>query len=58
MLNYLIDKRVAEKNGKMVMIFVDMKAAFDSVDREIFVQMMRKKKVKESLVVRCEEMLE
>jgi len=57
-LNYLINKRVAERKGKMVVTFVDMKAAFDSVDREILIQMMRKKKVRESLVVRCEEMLE
>jgi len=57
-LNYLINKRVAERKGKMVVTFIDMKAAFDSVDREILIQMMRRKKVRESLVVRCEEMLE
>jgi len=57
-LNYLINKRVAERKGKMVVTFVDMKAAFDSVDREILIQMMRKKEVRESLVVRCEIMLE
>lgn len=57
-LNYLINKRVAERKGKMVVTFVDMKAAFDSVDREILIQMMRKKEVRESLVVRCKEMLE
>jgi len=54
-LNYLINKRIAKRKGKMVVTFVDMKAAFDSVDREILIRM---KEIRESLVVRCEEMLE
>lgn len=41
-LNYLINKRVAEEKRKMVM-FIDMKAAFDSVDRGILVENMRKR---------------
>lgn len=57
-LNYIINKRVAERKGKLVVLFVDMKAAFDSVDREILVQTMRRKGVREGLVVRCEELLE
>ncbi|XP_078050783.1 macrophage colony-stimulating factor 1 receptor-like [Augochlora pura] len=46
--------RVAVRKGKIVVTFIDMKAAFDSVDREILIQMMRRKGVRESLVVRCE----
>jgi len=57
-LNYLINKRVVERKGKMVVMFMDMKAAFDSVDREILMKMMRKKGIRESLAVRCEEVLE
>lgn len=42
----------------MVMMFVDMKAAFDSMDREILLKdNERKKEMKEDLVVRCEEVL-
>lgn len=33
-LNYLINKKVAEEKGKMIISFLDMKAVFDSVDRE------------------------
>lgn len=42
----------------MVMMFVDMKAAFDSMDREILLKdNERKREMKEDLVVRCEEVL-
>lgn len=42
----------------MVMMFVDMKAAFDSMDREILLKdIERKREMKENLVVRCEEVL-
>lgn len=42
----------------MVMMFVDMKAAFDSMDREILLMdNERKREMKEDLVVRCEEVL-
>ena len=41
----------------MVVLFVDMKAAFDSVDREVLLRAMRGKGVREQLVVRCEEIL-
>ncbi|XP_039311279.1 uncharacterized protein LOC120359054 [Solenopsis invicta] len=51
-LNYLINKRVAVRKSKMVVLFVDLKAAFDSVDREILIQMMRERGVRKSLVVR------
>jgi len=57
-LNSLINKGIAKRKGEMVVTFVDMKAAFDSVDREILIRMMRRKEIRESLVVRCEEMLE
>lgn len=42
----------------MVMMFVDMKAAFDSMDREILLKdNERKREMKEDLIVRCEEVL-
>lgn len=56
-LNYMINKGVAEKKGKMVILFLDMKAAFDSVDGEILRETMRKRGVRKKLVVRCEEVL-
>lgn len=43
----------------MIMMFVDMKAAFDSMDREILLKdNKRKREMKEDLVVRCEVLKE
>ncbi|XP_077280504.1 uncharacterized protein LOC143907534 [Temnothorax americanus] len=56
-LNHLINRQVNGKKGKMVVMFVDLKAAFDSVDRRILVEAMRKRGVREGLVERCKELL-
>lgn len=56
-LNYLINKYINSRKGKMVVLFVDLKAAFDSVDRRVFLEDMRKRDVREGLVKRCEEVL-
>lgn len=41
-LNYLVNRQINIKGGKMIILFVDMKAAFDSVDREKLIETMRK----------------
>lgn len=46
-----------ERKGKMVVLFVDIKAAFDSMDREVLMEEMRKRGVREGLVVRYKEVL-
>lgn len=46
-----------ERKGKMVVLFVDIKAAFDSMDREVLMDGMRKRGVREGLVVRYKEVL-
>ncbi|XP_071577718.1 uncharacterized protein [Temnothorax nylanderi] len=56
-LNYLINRQVNRKKGKMVVLFVDLKAAFDSVDRRILMEAIRKSGVREGLVMRCKELL-
>lgn len=43
-LNYLINKRVAERSRRMVVMFIDTKVAFDSVDRDILVERMKKRR--------------
>lgn len=53
-LNYLINKRVVKRKGKLVVMFLDLKAAFDSVDRRILVKSMRKRGIREGLMMRCE----
>lgn len=43
LINYLINRQVEKKEGKLVAMFVDLRAAFDSVDRGVLIETMRKK---------------
>ena len=56
-LNHLINRQVTRKERRMVIFFIDLKAAFDSVDRVVLGKAMRKRGVREGLVERCEEVL-
>lgn len=56
-LNYLITKQVERRKEGMVIMFVDMKAAFDSVDRGKVVRAMREKGVRKGLAKKCEKVL-
>lgn len=56
-LNFMMNRRVLDNKGKLVVLFVNMKAAFNSVDRDILLESIRSKGVREGLVVRCKEML-
>lgn len=40
-LNYLIQRRIERKDGKLLAFFVDLRAAFDSVDKGILVNAMK-----------------
>lgn len=57
MLNYLINRQVGEKGGRMIAVFLDLKAAFDSVDRGVLIEAMKAKGVREGLIERCGEVL-
>jgi len=41
-LNYLMNKKLEAKKGKVIAMFVDLKAAFDLVDREILCAMRQR----------------
>lgn len=41
----------------MVAVFIDLKATFDTVDRAILLEMIRKKRIREGLIGRMEEAL-
>ncbi|XP_067208444.1 golgin subfamily A member 6-like protein 25 [Linepithema humile] len=56
-MNYLINRQLEKKKGKMTALFIDLKAAFDSVDRGVLVGAMRERGVREGLVGRVEEVL-
>jgi len=51
-LIYLINRQIGKKKEKMTAMFVDLKDAFDSVDRRILVNTMRARGIKEGLVSR------
>ena len=46
-LNHVINRQVTRMERKMVIFFIDLKAAFDSVNRDVLVRAMRKRGVKE-----------
>lgn len=52
-LNYVINRQLREK--KVVAMFVDLKAAFDSVDREVLYSAMRERGIREELIERVKE---
>lgn len=53
-LNYLI--KLGKEKG-MFALFIDLKAAFDSMDRGILVAAMRERGVRDDLVDRVEELI-
>lgn len=57
-LNFRLNRRVVEKKGKVVVLFVDMKTVFDSVYKNILLESMRNRGAKESLVVKCKKIME
>lgn len=48
---------MGRKGGKLVALFVDLKAAFDSVDREVLVGTMRECGIREGLTVSVEQVI-
>jgi len=56
-LNYLINRQLGKVKGGLTVLFVDLKAAFDSVDRDILISTMRERGVREGLIDRIEEIL-
>lgn len=49
-VNYLVNKNVSRKGGELVALFVDLRTAFDSVDRRKLMKTIREKRVREGLV--------
>jgi len=51
-LNYLVNKKLEAKKGKIIAMFVDLKAAFDSMNREILLCAMRQRGIRKRLIER------
>ncbi|XP_011163688.1 uncharacterized protein LOC105198616 [Solenopsis invicta] len=50
-LNYLVNRQLSKERGKLVAFFIDLKAAFDSVDREVLGRTMRERGISEEMEV-------
>ena len=37
-MNYLVNRQLSRDSGKLIALFIDLKTAFDSVDREMLVK--------------------
>lgn len=55
-LNYLENRQLGKRKEKLVAFFIDLKAAFDSVDRRKLMKAMREG-VREGLIKRSEDIL-
>lgn len=53
----MVNRRLAKKGGKLIACFVNLKAAFDSVDRGVLIKAMRGRGIRKGLVRRTEEIL-
>ncbi|XP_050494320.1 golgin subfamily A member 6-like protein 6 [Bombus huntii] len=57
-LNHIIDKQLSGERGKLYACFVDLKSAFDRVNRKKLGEIMRRMGVNEKLTRRIEEIYE
>lgn len=46
-INYMVNKYLEKKGGKVVTLFIDLKAAFDILDRGVLVTVMRERGIRE-----------
>lgn len=54
-LNYLVNRQLSRKKGELIAFFINLKTAFDSVDRRILEKAMKGRGVKETK--KCEDIL-
>lgn len=57
-LNYIVNRQIRKERGKMVTIFIDLRAASDMVDKGILLKAIRERGVREGLVERIGEIME
>lgn len=53
-VNYLINRQLSRKRGSLTMTFVDLKAVFNSMDKEALIEAMKRRG---RLITRVEELL-
>lgn len=47
-VNYLMNRQLVKRGGSLVALIVDLKAAFDSIDRGVLVEIMKERGLKRS----------
>lgn len=57
-LNYLVNRQVWRRGRKLIALFVDLRAAFDSMDREVLVEAMKERGIREGFIERVIELLQ
>jgi hypothetical protein len=57
-LNHIIGNEIKKEGSKIYAFFVDLKAAFDNVERDLLWEYLRKKEINEHLVTKIEEIYE
>ncbi|XP_020298257.1 uncharacterized protein LOC109862594 [Pseudomyrmex gracilis] len=55
-LNYLVNKNLSKKGGKLMAFFVDLRSAFDMVDKGVLTRTMNERGVRKELVEKCMEL--
>ncbi|XP_046145234.1 uncharacterized protein LOC123988602 [Osmia bicornis bicornis] len=56
-LNFLVNRQIKKEKGKVMACFIDLKAAFDSVDRGVLMEALRERGVRKGLRERIKEVL-
>jgi len=56
-INYLINRNIERGKEGVVALFMDLKAAFNSIDRRVLVEVVREKGIRRGLVERVKEVL-
>lgn len=56
-LNYFVNRQIGRAGGKLVPLFMNLRAAFDTVDRGVLVETMKRKELREGLVKRVKEVV-
>ena len=54
-LNYLVNRNLGKKKGKLIALFVDFKAAFDLMNGRVLWKGMRETEVNEGLIEKIKE---
>ena len=54
-LNYLVNRNLGRKNEKLIAVFVDFKATYDSVNRKVLWKGMRERGINKGLIERIRE---